>query len=378
MIKFLFTGDISITGTFKKNLLAGKEIFTDDLKKQIHSHHFVVCNFEGPATYAKNILRQDIEVVSPPKSVEYLVQSGFNIFNLANNHIFDCDIKGFLETREAIIKNSANYFGAGENIQEASRVLYIEKDGIKIALIGVCHHEGPVAGNDAHGIFCETEENIIKYKVNEARQNADWVILNYHGGEEYTTIPMPRRRKLFHKYLSWDIDILVAHHPHVFQGCEVINGKPVFYSLGNFVFDIEAHKSMELTYKSALLSLKFLKENYSYEFTPVEIDVRLGQTKIGENIFLEHIQKLSSFTHYKELWFQDAYRAFFQPNKRIITNNNIQRQNVLRDKKSLILAAINIRYYRGLYKILRAKNSRPIFLGALQHIIRKKLRLNHD
>ena len=64
------------------------------------------------------------------------------VYNLANNHVFDLRYDGFKSTKDKILNGGGIYFGAGKNIEEASRVEYIYKDGITIGLIGVCHKKG--------------------------------------------------------------------------------------------------------------------------------------------------------------------------------------------------------------------------------------------
>lgn len=328
-VKLGFVGDINFGGVFYKKCEKNETIFNDEIIKIFSQQDLLICNFEGPATYAKNLENRMARVVSPPNSVSYLAKYGFNIFNLANNHMFDCSLEGFLDTKKLIENAGCSYFGSGENLDEASSLLYKTVNGIRFAFIGVSHNEGLIATKDLAGVFCKDNNfPLIKKRVEEARKNADWIILNYHGGEEFTTIPMPSRRRLFKKFLKLDIDLLIAHHSHTFQGYEKVGNKFVFYSLGNFVFDLDAHKSIEYIDNSAVLSMEFEKDSLTYTFYPTVIDRVDGMIKEGDANFIEHIDKISDFRKYYTSWFKDANRSYNQPlqiSKRKSTKKNRKR-----------------------------------------------------
>jgi len=372
MLNINFTGDISFTGVFSNKILSGIEIFDSDIRNYFLESDYNICNFEGAATKKNNILGREHDIKSPVNSIEYLKKRGFNIFNLANNHVFDSGAEGFLDTKKYILKHKCKFFGAGENIEEASKILYLEKNNIKIALIGVCHKEGMIASIKNAGIFCDNENNIIIDKIQEAKNNADWVVLNYHGGEEYTTIPMPIRRKKLKSFIKYGVDIIIACHSHVFQGYERVNRSIIFYSLGNFVFDIEGHKSIEFTDKSAILNIQFSQNDFKFDFLPTKIDRIKGFiNNIPKKEFKNRLLKLTNYIidkSYIAKWRKDAYRAFFQPNINVKKPFKL----CLRSEKKLKLI-FTLKAYLSLLRILKAANLRPIFLSALLFKIFKKL-----
>jgi len=368
MLTINFTGDISFTGIFNKKVKNNVEIFSNEIRDYFLKSDFNICNFEGAATNKKNILGYKNDIKSPTNSIQYLKKRGFCIFNLANNHVFDSGIEGFRDTREKIIEQDCRFFGAGENIEEASKIVYLEKNGIKVALMGVCHKEGMIAGDKNAGIFCDCKTDLITEKVKEAKRNADWVVLNYHGGEEYTTIPMPRRRRLLRNFINYGVDIIVAHHPHVFQGYEKINNRIIFYSLGNFVFDIDSFRSKELTDEGAVLNIQFTQNSFRFNFLPIKIDRVSGFiSSAPKKEFESRLLKLSNFENYTSKWRRDAYRAFFQPN--VIERRNLKS---LRGKNKLSLI-FTPRTYFSICRILKSPNSRSVFLSALIYKLLNKL-----
>jgi poly-gamma-glutamate synthesis protein (capsule biosynthesis protein) len=376
-LKLLFTGDMSFTGVYRQKVISGEEIFSAPILGLLQECHYTIANFEGPATDEKNELRQDVYVVSPPQSVFYAAKRGINVFNLANNHTFDCGLKGYLDTLSEIENCNSFSFGAGSNLPDASKTLYLEKHGVRVALVGICHEEGMIASDHSAGVFCETEHDLLKQRISEARQHADWIILNYHGGEEYTTIPMPRRRQLLRDYLKLDVDIIVAHHPHVLQGYEQVGRKTVFYSLGNFVFDIPTHKMKELTDVSALLQIVLTKHDYTFTFIPIKMDFQEGTVLTDAQDLVHHLQRLSNFGNYQRAWLADAHRAFFQPSVKAHGVSN-EVDPPTKPKRLSLLRFLSPKFYATIYKLLRGRNSRPIFLGALQFSIMRRLKLRME
>ena len=307
MIKLLFTGDLSCTGKFKTSVENNREIFSNQLLSLFKDYSHVICNFEGAATNLKNIYRSDCDLRSPDKSIEYFQKRNILVYNLANNHVFDCGYDGFKNTKDKILKGGGIYFGAGKNIEEASRVEYISKDDITIGLIGVCHKEGLIASKNTEGVFCDIYEDYIRSKIIKAKTKCDWLILNYHGGEEYTRYPMPKKRSKLKKYLNYGVDVIIGHHPHVVQGIEKIDNKFIFYSLGNFIFDIEQQRNKKYISDSVLLDIRFTKSKITYSNIPIKIDAS------NEKIFIQDAFKglkgLSRFSNYTRRWQQECYRV---------------------------------------------------------------------
>ena len=256
-----FVGDISCTEYFMKKYLKMK-VFCNEVLDNLNLSDEAICNLEGPTTNAPNIHCPNVDVKSPINTLDYLSERNFSIYNLANNHIFDCDKSGLDDTIEQVRKNKHLFFGAGDNVNIASQPIYLKKKNLKIGLIAL--GQGHYSGANNGGIFGEEEIELLKKRVAEVRKSCDWIILNYHGGEEFTHYPMPSRRKKLRDYLKLGIDIVIAHHSHTFQGVEYFGNKAVFYSLGNFVFDIDCHNHYPSSNYSAILNLKFSKYNFHF------------------------------------------------------------------------------------------------------------------
>jgi poly-gamma-glutamate synthesis protein (capsule biosynthesis protein) len=356
IFRLLFTGDLSLTGVFHQEILNGNDIFSDELSQTIKQADYCICNFEGPATQIDTPVDKTTRLRSPQNSIQFLTSKNIRVFNLANNHIFDCGVKGYFDTVNEIKTKNAYFFGAGKDKFEAGNPLYLNSGGLVIALIGISQHEGMVASKNNPGVFSEKEFCLLKIKVKEARKQARWIILNFHGGEEYTTIPSPAKRRVVRKLASIpDVDIVICHHSHTFQGIEKFKNKTIFYSLGNFVFDIKSHHLYPLTHESTLISFAFSDEGFNYELIPVIINYKERKIELGSGEFIEHVKSISEFTNYRKKWMSEAVRVLFIKNPDMSEDiDRLQSQSPVKwflqrkfYKKALLI--LSDRYSRNLY-----------------------------
>ena len=174
---------------------------------------------------------------------DLMLEYGFDVFNLANNHCLD---KG-----EAGVFSSLDYWaerpqavttGVYRDEEDYGRIRTIEEKGVTFSFIGVTELTNGLslpAGSEAVILLGEEEER-IEARVREAADSSDVVVVNIHWGNEYTFTPTERQRYLAGKLVEWGADIIIGHHPHVLQPMEYLDkpdgGKAlVAYSLGNFI-----------------------------------------------------------------------------------------------------------------------------------------------
>jgi len=158
--------------------------------------------------------------------------------SLANNHSGDFGPAAFAEMLGRLERTGLPYFGGGADLRAAHRPAIIQRQGLSIALLGY-NEMFPrqfEAGPGSPGIAWADEEQILA-DIRAARAQADVVIPYMHWGQEHSEIAHARQRALARLMIRAGADAVVGTHPHVRQDTEVIDGKPVIYSLGNFVFD---------------------------------------------------------------------------------------------------------------------------------------------
>ena len=174
----------------------------------------------------------------PTEMADQLAQLGFDVVNIANNHMLDKFAAGLAETIELLRSTGGiTVTGGYLDADEWDDIPIIEKNGIRFAFLGYTESTNGIslpAGKEGMIIYTSNETEIEK-QVKEARERADVVVVSCHWGVEYTHKPTDGQKALAKKLAQWGADIVIGHHPHVIQPYEWIDGTLVIYSLGNFV-----------------------------------------------------------------------------------------------------------------------------------------------
>lgn len=168
-----------------------------------------------------------------------ILQGRFDAVSLANNHAGDYGHDAFRETMHHLSQAGIAYFGGGNNLSEAHKPLWIDRKGLKIAVLGYNEFKPRSfeAGADWPGAAWSEDDHVIADIRAAKAAGADLIIPFMHWGWEKETQPSERQRQFARKMIDEGAALVVGGHPHVTQGAEYYKGKPIIYSLGNFVFD---------------------------------------------------------------------------------------------------------------------------------------------
>lgn len=214
-----------------------------DVKEVTDKTDWSIVNFECPVVTgtAKPIEKKGPNLHCSSYGVKALQFAGFNCVTLANNHFLDFGANGVKETLLTLEKHGVEYVGGGMNLEDASRVLYKEIGGKRLAVINCCEHEFSIATTTTAG---SNPLSTVRqfYSIQEARRHADYVLVIVHGGHEHFQLPSPRMVETYRFFIDAGADAVVNHHQHCYSGYEVYQGKPIFYGLGNFCFDNKRHR----------------------------------------------------------------------------------------------------------------------------------------
>ncbi len=153
-----------------------------------------------------------------------LKNAGFTHVSLANNHSFDCGEDGYANTWGLLEESEITPFGSQKTIDKNS-LSYIKTPIGVIALIGI------------HVVYQDLDQEKVAEVFGEADTKSDYQIAYIHWGNEYEIKHSKTQRRHAEALVSLGADMIIGHHPHVVQGIEYIQSVPVFYSLGNYVFD---------------------------------------------------------------------------------------------------------------------------------------------
>lgn len=169
-----------------------------------------------------------------------LLKRHLDVVGLANNHSGDYGPEAFGEMLGRLERQGIAYFGGGRDLAAAHRPLIVERKGLRIAFLGYNEFfpRGFEADTDRAGIAWSEDEQVALDIANARRIfHADLVIPVMHWGWEHETLASPRQHQLARRMIDAGADAVIGGHPHVTQDIEIYQGKPVIYSLGNFVFD---------------------------------------------------------------------------------------------------------------------------------------------
>lgn len=167
-----------------------------------------------------------------------LLKKHVDVVSLANNHSGDFGQVAFAEMLQRLDAVGMPHVGGGRTLREAHQPVIVERHGVKIALLG---YDGMFprafeAGPGWPGVAWSEDEQVA-FDIRQARLKADVVIPFMHWGQEHEPRAHARQRELARLMIDAGADAVVGTHPHVVQDVERYRGKPIFYSLGNFVFD---------------------------------------------------------------------------------------------------------------------------------------------
>lgn len=278
-----FAGDTMFSGRVAEKLqIEGFEYPFVHIHEFLQNDDLSVLNLESPITTG-GISAEDKQYVfeSSPDITPYMAKAGIDVVNLANNHILDKGTDGLLDTFSHLDNHGIAYIGAGKNKKTAYSPVYIERKGVKIALLGfsrVLPKMDWAAGRFSAGVAEMYNPKLAIEAVEEARKEADLVFVMTHWGKERVTKLEKHQTELAHALVDAGADLVIGSHPHVLQGIEHYKGKWIAYSLGNFIFT----KSTTVeTWETAMLEVKATKEgNMSLKLIPYA-------TQIGQPVPME-------------------------------------------------------------------------------------------
>lgn len=178
-----------------------------------------------------------------PERMALLEQMGTDLVSLANNHVYDYGADALLDTAELLEQADIPYVGGGRNLEEATRPIYFDVNGIRVGFVAASNAEKirytPQAEEDAPGILLAYDTAEFDRVIKLASEECDFLIAYIHWGDEDTNDFNDLQQELGREFLEAGADIVVGGHPHVLQGLEYVDGKSVAYSLGDFWFNDE-------------------------------------------------------------------------------------------------------------------------------------------
>lgn len=237
-IRVVAVGDLSFNGRLAKLVRDDAALAFAEVAPRWRDADLRLGNLESPITRAPRAVSCKLTLRAPRAAVAALRFAGFDALGLANNHMLDFGPQGLADTGTHLAAAELPLVGAGIDDTAARQPLLLERRGQTIGLLGCCavEQKSPLfAGVGSAGVAAFDVERCI-HDVHALRPRVDWLIVQLHWGEELCQLPSPQQRAWARQLVEAGADLLLGHHPHVLQPMEMIDGTPVYYSLGNFVF----------------------------------------------------------------------------------------------------------------------------------------------
>ena len=240
----------------------------------------LLINFENAATSSGDALKGDVPLKCDPGYVPLAKANNVTVAALANNHAIDYGITGMQDTLENLKSADITPMGAGNTEDEAHQAVVKDVNGRKVTILNYMDSENfaeysyeamPYANGSNPGYSAYDSEDAQKQIAEN--NDSDLIVAYLHFGNEYSNSPNENQVKIAHELIDYGADVVVGSHPHVTQGIEMYNGKPIFYSLGNFIFD----QSNTATHSAYFVQIDLVNDTGECTVYPIYISNYLPQ-----------------------------------------------------------------------------------------------------
>lgn len=227
-------GDIMLAGM---DLAQGIDFPFDSTRALLQSADIAIGNLEAPFGFGGKPFDKKFTFRVSPQWGPSLVHAGFDVLNLANNHILDYGVGPFFHTLHILDSLGLVHCGAGVNRDSAEAPAILCRNGIRLAFLGfsLTYPEAFWATAKRPGTAFP-EKNRVAFLIDSLQSYVDLIVVSYHWGKELHAFPEAYQREFAHLSIDAGADLVLGHHPHVLQGIEFYKNVPIVYSLGNFVF----------------------------------------------------------------------------------------------------------------------------------------------
>ena len=268
----VFTGDILLDRGVRQTIERHgvDHLFTREVDSVLHRAQVAVGNLECPATKTVAPKQKRFIFRGEPEWLRALRRHGFTHLNLANNHTVDQGREGLIDTRRNVAAAGMVPVGAGQNMDEASRPVLLTSTPRRVWLVASLRL---ALENYTYlpGRPCVSQEPMDSLLVCVSRLKAAdpkcVVIVSLHWGAEHTLQPAPSQRLEARRLIRAGADALVCHHTHTLQTVEHYRGRPIYYSIGNFIFD----QQRPLNSRAAMVQIDITPDSIASKLIPINI-----------------------------------------------------------------------------------------------------------
>lgn len=267
-----FTGDILLDRGVRQYVeRRGIDyVFSPFVDSVFQSSDLVVANLECPATKIRQPVYKKYIFRGEPEWLSSLKRHGITHLNLANNHSIDQGRAGLVDTKKNIEAAGMVPVGVGDDMWQAAQPVLLASSPRNVYLLTSLQMplenfsylpEKPSVSNE------DMDSLIVRVRKLRQDEPQCFVIVSIHWGGEHTLKPSPQQRRQARQLIDAGADALICHHTHTLQTIEHYQGKPIYYSIGNFIFD----QAKPVNTRACMVKLTITKESSHAETIPVEI-----------------------------------------------------------------------------------------------------------
>ncbi|WP_236333567.1 CapA family protein [Paenibacillus auburnensis] len=273
-ITLTFAGDILLDGFVGEQIARyGVNFPFAKVAPALQKADIAFANLETPVSVRGKAAEKTFAFRSKPTALGGLKYAGIDGVSLANNHILDYGQVAMLDTLTHLDRYKIGHTGAGSNIEQAYKPYVKTVKGKRVAILGASRVlSGPswYAGKTSPGAASAYTAEPLLGAIRKSAKENDYTIVYLHWNEEFKDYPEPYARTLAKQMIDSGADIILGAHSHCLMGIEYYKHKPIYYSLGNFVFN-RSTRGGEKTLLSMLADFTISKSGISSRIRPVKI-----------------------------------------------------------------------------------------------------------
>lgn len=247
---------------------------------------------------------------SPQEFGDAMIDTGFNLVSLANNHTMDRGEKAVLSSCEYWKTKDVLTAGSYSNAEEANEIKIKEKNGIKYTLLAYTYGTNGIKVPEGKDYLVNIySDEKAKADIEKVRDKVDLLMVSMHWGSEYQTEPTETQKKQAEFLASLGVDIIIGTHPHIIEPITYINDTLVIYSLGNFISAQSTNNDYN-TMTELMTSVDVIKEEKDGQAT-IKLD------NLNNELLFNYYQKGSRWTNFKVVPFSMMNETYNSDYKRL-------------------------------------------------------------
>ncbi|MCX6816806.1 MAG: CapA family protein [Candidatus Beckwithbacteria bacterium] len=231
-VNLIFAGDLSFDRHIRQMADQNSyDFILVPLKDLFFSADLVIVNLETPITDNPSVSvgsvigsPQNYRFTSAPETAAVLARHNIKLVNLGNNHTLNFGLDGLKQTKGYLTAAGVDFFGNTGQASDSARSAVKQINQLNFGFVN-------------YNQFASDSLSAALEDLQTLRPRVDVLIVFCHWGEEYQPIASPTIQAMAHQFIDNGADLVIGTHPHVIQQSEIYQGQPIYYSLGNFVYD---------------------------------------------------------------------------------------------------------------------------------------------